>query len=61
MAKEKRHHHVGNTASKNDITGDVLQTKPQTDAYGKGWEKIWGKKPVITEQEADEIQEEQKK
>lgn len=30
--------------SKNDITGDTLISKPSTDAYVDGWDKIFGKK-----------------
>ena len=34
-----------NTA-KNDITGDNLRTKAQSDLYSAGWEAIWGAKPA---------------
>ena len=32
------------TQSTNDITGDILATKPTTDAYKSGWDRIFGKK-----------------
>lgn len=28
--------------SKNDITGDDIKTKPSTNAYADGWERIFG-------------------
>lgn len=31
-------------AARNDITGDSIQTKPGTDLYRDGWERIFGKK-----------------
>jgi hypothetical protein len=31
--------------SKNPHTGDEQKTKPPTDKYREGWEKIFGKKP----------------
>jgi len=30
--------------SKNDITGDVIQTKLASDTYRQNWEKIFGNK-----------------
>ena len=30
--------------SKNDITGDVIKTKPTTDKYRKEWERLFGYK-----------------
>jgi len=30
--------------SKNDITGDKLVSKPSTDKYAEGHDRIWGKK-----------------
>ena len=31
-------------AAKNDITGASLVSKPVTDKYADGWERIFGKK-----------------
>jgi hypothetical protein len=32
-------------SAKNDVTGDSIKTKPsKTDAYAKGWERIFGGK-----------------
>lgn len=31
-------------ASKNDITGDSIQTKTSTKAYEDGWDRIFGEK-----------------
>lgn len=36
--------------SKNDITGDSLVTRSSTDAYRDGWDRIF-KKPVVTSEE----------
>lgn len=30
-------------AAKNDVTGDSIKSKPTTDAYAKGWERIFKK------------------
>ena len=30
--------------SRNPITGDELKTKPSTEKYREGWDKIFGKK-----------------
>ena len=32
------------TTARNSITGDLIQTKPSTQAYEDGWEKVFGKK-----------------
>ena len=32
-----------NTAQ-NDITGDWIQSKPNSDQFGEGWDRIFGKK-----------------
>ena len=29
-------------ATSNDITGDAIQSKPSTDLYRDGWERIFG-------------------
>ena len=39
-------------ATTNDVTGDSLVTKTQTDAYRNGWDAIF-KKPIV--QEAQEV------
>jgi len=31
-------------ATSNDITGDSIQTKTNTDQYRDGWDRIFGKK-----------------
>jgi hypothetical protein len=31
-------------ATKNDVTGDAIQTKMTSDLYRQNWEKIFGKK-----------------
>ena len=31
-------------ATKNDITGDTLKTKPASDKYRENWDRIFGKK-----------------
>ena len=31
-------------AAKNDITGDAIRSKPVSDKYAEGWERIFGKK-----------------
>ena len=36
--------------AKNEFTGDMIQSKPPTDAYKNGWERIFGNKQ---KQEAD--------
>ena len=33
--------------AKNDVTGDSLRSKTQTEAYAKGWDAIFGKKPNL--------------
>jgi len=32
-------------ATKNDVTGDAIQTKLASDAYRQNWERIFGKRP----------------
>lgn len=31
-------------AARNDITGKVIKTNPQSTAYAEGWDKIYAKK-----------------
>ncbi len=38
--------------SHNDITGDKIATKSSTDDYRDGWDRIFGKKKVVTPDEA---------
>lgn len=39
--------------SRNDITGDAIQTGTSSDAYRDGWDRIFGKKdqPKVAEEE----------
>jgi len=32
------------TTARNDITGNALRSKPPSDKYNEGWERIFGKK-----------------
>lgn len=34
---------VSGKAARNDHTGALIKTKPVTDAYREGWERIFGK------------------
>jgi len=34
-------------ASKNDVTGDSLVSKPTNKAYADGWDRIFGKKDKL--------------
>ncbi len=36
--------------SRNDITGDAIQTGTTSDAFRDGWERIFGKKKAQAEQ-----------
>ena len=31
-------------AAKNDITGDAIRSKPSSNKYAEGWDRIFGKK-----------------
>jgi len=31
-------------SAKNDITGDLIKSKTNSDAFSNGWELIWGNK-----------------
>lgn len=46
-------------ATKNDITGDLIKSKQNSDAYSTGWDRIFGKKD--TEQPKVEVSEKPKK
>ena len=35
--------------SKNDITGDWIQSKPNNEMFGEGWDRIFGKKKALDE------------
>jgi hypothetical protein len=37
----------------NDITGDSLTTKTNTDAYRDGWERIFGNKEKVNDGQRD--------
>lgn len=37
-----------NTA-RNDVTGDWIQSKPNSDMFGEGWDRIFGKKKALEE------------
>ena len=41
-------------ATRNDVTGDLIQTKSNgdKDAYADGWERIFGKKNKVADVEA---------
>ena len=39
MSEEKKR-----TPARNDITGAYIESKPPTEEYRKGWERIFGKK-----------------
>ena len=30
--------------AQNDVTGDWIQSKPNSDQFGEGWDRIFGKK-----------------
>jgi len=40
-------------ATRNDITGDSIQTKTASQAYRDNWDAIFGKKKQITEEVLD--------
>ena len=45
-------------ATKNDITGDTLSSKPTTDKYRDNWERIFGNKSrekALREKALDEL------
>ena len=33
--------------SRNDITGDWIQSKPNSDMFGEGWDRIFGKQKTV--------------
>lgn len=41
-------------SSKNDITGDPIQTRGATKAYSDGWDAIFGNKKKIDITEVDD-------
>lgn len=45
--------------ARNDITGDMIQTKGSTDAYRDGWDRIFGKKnkswTSVVQENGDEL------
>jgi hypothetical protein len=44
-------------ANKNDITGDDLKSKANTDLYREGWDRIFGKKTKQSQTLGDYIEE----
>lgn len=40
-------------ATKNDVTGDSIQTKAPSKAYSDNWEKIFGKKDKPKEEKKE--------
>ena len=43
--------------ARNDITGDVLQTKNTSDSYREGWDRIFGKKDTKEQPVNKELEE----
>lgn len=43
-------------ATRNDITGDLIKTKANgaNEAYSDGWDRIFGKKKAVTNEETKE-------
>ena len=35
--------------ARNDVTGDWIQSKPNSDMFGEGWDRIFGKKKALEE------------
>jgi len=35
--------------AQNDVTGDWIQSKPNSDQFGEGWDRIFGKKKALEE------------
>ncbi len=33
--------------AQNDVTGDWIQSKPNSDQFGEGWDRIFGKKKAL--------------
>ncbi len=33
--------------TQNDVTGDWIQSKPNSDQFGEGWDRIFGKKKAL--------------
>lgn len=43
-------------ASKNDITGDLIKSKPGSNKYRDNWDRIFGKpKPQQSEKDRNEL------
>lgn len=43
-------------ATKNDVTGDTIQTKVSTKEYRENFDKIFGEKQLITEVVGDKAE-----
>ena len=41
-------------ATRNDVTGDELKIRGNSDAFQEGYERIWGKKKKVERDEFDE-------
>jgi hypothetical protein len=41
--------------SRNDITGDLLRSKPANDMFDEGWDRIFGKKELPIDKEWDQM------
>jgi hypothetical protein len=41
--------------SRNDITGDLLRSKPANDMFDKGWDRIFGKKELPIDKKWDQM------
>lgn len=46
-------------ATSNDITGDAIQSKPSTDLYREGWERIFGARAKTQSRPDDQDQPDQ--
>ena len=41
-------------ATRNDVTGDELKSRGNTEAYQSGYDRIWGNKKKVVRDEFDE-------
>ena len=42
--------------ARNDVTGDFIQTKGATEKYRAGWDRIFGKKEIVTDDKKESNQ-----
>jgi hypothetical protein len=40
---------MSDKTAKNDITGDFIHSKPNSDMFEQGWDRIFGKKKALEE------------